>query len=102
MQAERRMPGGHVVYSSENYEVSPEPHVRIDCGYAGAFLLLGNMEPSWQFIIFFRTHCMPSGEFSCVEWEAVELLSFPLCTQATKHITMGGKEYNWIVERRKA
>lgn len=33
---------------------------------------------SWQFIIFFRTHCMPSGEFSCVEWEAVELLSFPL------------------------
>lgn len=25
-----------------------------------------------------------------------------ICTQATKHITMGGKEYNWIVERRKA
>jgi len=24
------------------------------------------------------------------------------CIQATKHITMGGKEYNWIVERKKA
>jgi hypothetical protein len=24
------------------------------------------------------------------------------CTQAAKHITMGGKEYNWIVERKKA
>ena len=24
------------------------------------------------------------------------------CTQAAKHITMGGKEYNWNVERRKA
>lgn len=49
----------------------------IDCGYAGAFCVIREYGTSWQFIIFFRTHCMPSGEFSCVEWEAVELLSFP-------------------------
>ena len=38
--------------------------MRIDCGYAADFFAIREYGTSRQFIIFFRTHCIPSGKYS--------------------------------------